>query len=62
VIAAVEAMCDEVFNLYAIQATTHPCAPLIIVNGPICEELGLPRRIGCFRPRLAAQRDHREGG
>jgi len=26
VIAAVEAMCDPVFNLYAIQATTHPCA------------------------------------
>ena len=41
VIAAVEAMCDPLFNLYAIQATTHPCAPLIIVNGPICDELGL---------------------
>ena len=50
VIAAVEAMCDEVFNLYAIQATTHPCAPLIIVNGPICEELGLHGGSGAFGP------------
>ena len=50
IIAAVEAMCDEVFNLYAIQATTHPCAPLIIVNGPICEELGLHGGSGAFGP------------
>ena len=50
VITAVEAMCDPVFNLYAIQATTHPCAPLIIVNGPICDELGLHGGSGAFGP------------
>ncbi len=50
VIAAVEAMCDPVFNLYAIQATTHPCAPLIIVNGPICDELGLHGGSGAYGP------------
>ena len=50
VIAAVEAMCDPVFNLYAIQATTHPCAPLIIVNGPICAELGLHGGSGAYGP------------
>ena len=50
VTAAVEAMCDPVFNLYAIQATTHPCAPLIIVNGPICEELGLHGGSGAYGP------------
>ena len=50
VIAAVEAMCDPLFNLYAIQATTHPCAPLIIVNGPICDELGLHGGSGAFGP------------
>src|SRR5512143_312218 len=32
---AIEAMCEEPFNLYGIQATTHLCAPLIIVNGPV---------------------------
>jgi len=46
----VEAMCDPVFNLYAIQATTHPCAPLIIVNGPICDELGLHGGSGAYGP------------
>jgi hypothetical protein len=41
IVAAVEAMCEAPFNCYAIQATTHPCAPLVIVNGPIAKELGL---------------------
>ena len=50
VIAAVEAMCEEEFNLYAIQATTHPCAPLIIVNGPICEDIGMHGGSGAFGP------------
>ena len=40
-IAAVEAISDPVFNLYAIQATTHPCAPLMIINGTIRSALGL---------------------
>ena len=34
-IAALEAMLEERFNLAAIQATTHPVAPLLIVHGPI---------------------------
>ena len=38
---AVEAMCEEPFNLYGIQATTHLCAPLVIVNGPVAQELGV---------------------
>lgn len=41
VMLAVEALCEERFNLYAVQATTHSCAPLIIVNGPIARELGM---------------------
>src|SRR5215212_1267618 len=32
VLAAVEAMLDPVFNLYGVQATTHPVAPLVVVN------------------------------
>ena len=49
-IAAVEAIGHPVFNLYAIQATTHPCAPLIIVNGPIREALGMNSSSGAFGP------------
>ena len=39
VMLAIEAMAEEPFNLYGIQATTHACAPLIIVNGPAAREL-----------------------
>ena len=50
VVAAVEAMGDPAFNLYAVQATTHPCAPLLVVNGPIREALGLNASSGAFGP------------
>ena len=54
VIAAVEAMLDPTFNLFAVQATTHPCAPCLIVNGPIAEELGINSRYGAFGPGTRA--------
>ena len=50
VVAAVEAMADPAFNLYAVQATTHPCAPLVIVNGPIRNELGFNSGSGAYGP------------
>lgn len=40
-LAAVRAAIDPAFNLDSIQATTHPVAPLIVVNGPIARELGI---------------------
>jgi hypothetical protein len=40
-LTAVDALAAEPFNLYAIQTTTHPCAPLTLVNGPIARELGI---------------------
>ena len=41
ILAAVEAVGQPAFNLQAIQTTTHPCSPLIIVNGPIAGRLGI---------------------
>ena len=41
VITAIEALADPLFNLDSVQATTHPVAPLIVVNGPIARELGI---------------------
>lgn len=41
VVAAIEALCEEPFNLYGLQATTHLVSPLVIVNGPIARELGI---------------------
>jgi hypothetical protein len=41
IIAAVRAIAEPKFNLNAIQTTTHPCTPLLIVNGPIAGRLGI---------------------
>jgi hypothetical protein len=48
VIAALEAMLEPEFNLHGVQSTTNPCAPLVIVNGPIVSELGFSGRDGAF--------------
>jgi len=47
---AIEAMCDAAFNLYGIQTTTHQCAPLVIVNGPIARELNINAGHNAFGP------------
>jgi hypothetical protein len=36
----VRAACDERFNLHGVQATTHFAAPLVLINGPVRQELG----------------------
>ncbi len=40
VTTAIAAMLEEPFNLLGVQSTTHPCAPLVIVNGP---KVAVPR-------------------
>ncbi len=47
---AIEAMCEEPLNLYGVQATTHLCAPLVIVNGPVAKELGINSGHNAFGP------------
>lgn len=39
--AAMLALTDRPFNLNGVQATTHMASPLIIVNGPIAQEIGM---------------------
>jgi hypothetical protein len=41
ILAALRAVADPAFNLNAIQTTTHPCTPLLVVNGPIVRALGI---------------------
>ncbi len=48
VLAAIEAILEPGFNLYGVQCTTNPCAPLTIVSGPIVEELGFHAGDGAF--------------
>ncbi|MBI3045665.1 MAG: hypothetical protein HYY78_22890 [Betaproteobacteria bacterium] len=49
-VLAIEAMCEEPFNLYGVQATTHLCAPLVIVNGPVAKELDINSGHNAFGP------------
>jgi hypothetical protein len=49
-IAVVQAVAEAAFNLTGIQATTNPATPLIIVNGPIRQTLGINCTYGCFGP------------
>ncbi len=48
VIASVEAMLDQSFNLNGVQTTTHCGEPLVIVNGPIIKKLGFMYADGVF--------------
>ncbi|MEE3257564.1 MAG: thioredoxin family protein [Actinomycetota bacterium] len=41
VLAAVEAVCTETFNMHGLLATTMPHAPVLVVNGPIADEIGM---------------------
>ena len=50
IITAIEAMADNRFRLGEIQPTTHPVAPLIIVNGPIAKKLAINSKSGAFGP------------
>jgi peroxiredoxin len=47
-IPLVRAVCDERFNTHGVQATTHFAAPLIVVNGPVRDELGFWYRKNVF--------------
>jgi hypothetical protein len=53
-IAALQAAADPAFGLYSVQATTHPCAVMMLVSGPIAQELGLNFRHGAFGPGFRA--------
>ena len=53
-IAAVQAAADPEFGLYSVQATTHPCAVMLLVSGPVVPELGLNFAHGAFGPGFRA--------
>jgi hypothetical protein len=41
VIAAVEAVCTDAFNMHGLLATTMGVGPVLVVNGPIRNEIGM---------------------
>ena len=48
VLAAVEAICTDDFNIHGLLATTYFCSPVLIVNGPIRERIGMNSGINCL--------------
>lgn len=50
VIAAVEAWQKKGFDLFGVQATTHPCGMIAIINGPIRDKLKINYSSGCMGP------------
>ena len=50
VLAAVEAICDEAFDLHGVSATTNAPAPLLVINGPLRKTLDVNCGAGVFGP------------
>jgi len=48
VIAAVEAACTDEFNIHGVTATTMGAAPVMIVNGPIRERIGMNKGLAAL--------------
>ena len=48
VIAAVEAICTDDFNIHGVMATTMGASPVMVVNGPIRHRIGMNMGIGAL--------------
>ena len=54
VLGGITLMLREEFNLNGVQGTMHGVAPLMIVNGPYAQKIGLHGGNGCFGPGFRA--------
>ena len=54
VLGGIAIMLREEFNLNGVQGTMHGVAPLMIVNGPYAQKIGLHGGNGCFGPGFRA--------
>lgn len=54
VVAAVEAVLQEEFNIAGVSSTTGGATPVIIVNGPIAARLEINGDVACFGPGFRA--------
>ena len=48
IIAAVEAVCTDEFNIHGVTATTMGAAPVMIINGPIREKIGMNKGLAAL--------------
>ena len=54
VVTAVEALLDERFDVHGLQATSDPAAPMVIVCGPVVEQIGINHGASLFGPGTRA--------
>jgi hypothetical protein len=54
VLGAVEQIIRDEFNMGGVQCTMHGVAPLMIVNGPYAQKIGIHGGNGCFGPGFRA--------
>lgn len=54
VLGGINLILREEFNMAGVQCTMHGVAPLMIVNGPYAEKIGLHGSNGCFGPGFRA--------
>lgn len=48
IIAAVEAVCTDEFNIHGVTATTMGASPVMVVNGPIRHRIGMNMKLGAL--------------
>jgi hypothetical protein len=48
VIAALEAVCTDAFNIHGVNATTMGAAPVLVVNGPVASRIGMNARFNAL--------------
>ncbi|HKA42493.1 MAG TPA: hypothetical protein VKF40_10935 [Burkholderiales bacterium] len=54
VLGALKVILREEFNMGGVQCTMHGVAPLVVVNGPYAQKIGLHGGNGCFGPGFRA--------
>jgi hypothetical protein len=50
VVAAVQAVLEPSFNVGGQAVTTQPCGQIVVVNGPVCDVIGLNGSLGALGP------------
>ena len=48
VLTVVEAICTDEYNIHGVMATTMGASPVVVVNGPIREQLGMNMKLGAL--------------
>ena len=48
ILTVVEAICTDEYNIHGVMATTMGASPVIVVNGPIREQIGMNMKLGAL--------------